>query len=66
MDRKKEGRFENQGQGVTMSSSRPRQGRWLPLGERHMKEKMSLEEPEQEEDPKGRERIEVGSKRKIL
>ena len=31
-----------------------------------MKEKMSVEEPEQEEDPKGRERTEVGSKRKIL
>ena len=31
-----------------------------------MKEKMSVEEPEQEGDPNGRGRIEVGSKRKIL
>ena len=31
-----------------------------------MKEQMSVEEPEQEGDPNGRGRIEVGSKGKIL
>ena len=41
-------------------------GRWLPLGERHMKEKMSVEGPEKEEDPKGRDPREVGPKRKFL
>ena len=41
-------------------------GRWLPLGERHMKEKMSVEGTEKEEDPKGIDPREVGPKRKFL
>ena len=41
-------------------------GRWLPLGERHLKDQMSVEEQGQEGDPNGRCWQEVGTKEKFL